>query len=287
MEVAAQNTFGISPRGGGPRRATHKVFTLIELLVVVAILGILAALLLPALQKARNVAHTAACQSQLRQAGTAFHLYGSDFDSIIPYDTTLTNWSLNGHGYGLPATSGRLSPYLQGREFYYDARPGALPKTGFCCPGYDYLTDRKGRTPFPGLNGTGDHPTCFQNMGPVHIVRTYRTNDYLSYIPTSHNWNKSGRDKNLARFPQLRNGRLVLLAEGYSKNLSYGFGALYFNPNHRDASPAVLADGSVKMFETGVTGSSGIMWKPDHGVNSTYAVETWGTYLHPDYSKNY
>ena len=61
-----------------------KRFTLIELLVVIAIIAILASLLLPALNKARERAQIAACLSQMRQVGVATHLYLIDFDNVLP-----------------------------------------------------------------------------------------------------------------------------------------------------------------------------------------------------------
>ena len=75
----------------------RKNFTLIELLVVIAIIAILAAMLLPALNKARAKARQVSCTSNFKQVAGAMSFYGDEFDECIPLAYDKSNGSKAWH----------------------------------------------------------------------------------------------------------------------------------------------------------------------------------------------
>lgn len=104
------HVYKLPPRGKRKEKEMTKkrsLFTLIELLVVIAIIAILAAILLPALGKARDKAKSAGCISNLKQQGTALLLYLDDYDCYPMFDDTKIKFL-----YGNSFWKKQMAPYL-------------------------------------------------------------------------------------------------------------------------------------------------------------------------------
>lgn len=106
------------------KRNTRTGFTLVELLVVIAIIGVLVAMLMPALGKATSAARQAVCKSNLRQVHTGNMTYAADYRQYLPPPAGVTiqltqvasNWTVP--NYGITSGNSIGIPFLASPNYF-------------------------------------------------------------------------------------------------------------------------------------------------------------------------
>jgi prepilin-type N-terminal cleavage/methylation domain-containing protein/prepilin-type processing-associated H-X9-DG protein len=174
-----------------------KGFTLIEILVAIAIIGILLAILLPAVQRARSAAHRIQCANNLKQIGLAMHNYQSAH-GVFP--TARMNRGLTPDFSSILC---RLLPYLEQNEAFNSVNfdfgsddVGASSLTAartrigtFLCPADGFMvTGRYGPNSYRGNIGTllSENPfTDGSRQGPFSGYHWLRPSDILDGLSTT------------------------------------------------------------------------------------------------------
>ena len=131
----------------------QSAFTLIELLVVIAIIALLVSILMPSLQKAKELAKNVVCMSNAKSINTAFMLYANDYDDYIPFTRNALDprypaltWAIRigkiaDDYYILPynmrfADSGYLDAHKIALNGYMEYRYASDDKGFFKCPAF-------------------------------------------------------------------------------------------------------------------------------------------------------
>ena len=230
-------TLPVSRTSASARRAAGVGFTLIELLVVVAVIAILAAILLPALARAKERARAIQCLSNTRQLTLAWQIYSDDHEDRLPYNLgmsgsfrTRLNWVNNVMTWGAlgaldtdntnaaTITEASLGPYSSAASIYHCPSDHVVSKEQSAA-GWDARIRSYSMNAMVG--DAGDFSTNGYNINNPDYVQFFK----VTQIPEP-----GGIFVFLDEHPDT-------IDDGYfiNKSTEYGSGGKYAGPGYNDA----------------------------------------------------
>lgn len=216
-----------------PNQQKH-AFTLVELLVVIAIISILAAILLPVLQSARETAQTLACAGNLKQIHLSLRLYADDFKGLTPHI-----YQSDGSNYSKRFWKQALGVYI-----------GMTPdKPAWELPGGWANLPKWKADGNSGLPNTDYARRINKNVGPIYNCPTQKAEKMYGSGPyMDESWHEYSINGNVANGHRLRllDPRQIFVADAGSAYVVYIYWSTQVQQVHRAKANFVFIDGHLE-----------------------------------------
>ncbi|MFA7196966.1 MAG: DUF1559 domain-containing protein, partial [Anaerovoracaceae bacterium] len=218
-------------------------FTLIELLIVIAIIAILAAMLLPALNQARDRAKATTCTNNMKQIGSGIMMYANDFGDYLPIASSWLNMELGliAPYVGMTLDDGNSIVWGAYRCPVSEARHGIFfcPSIGDSAPEVTGLTDKKYTSTYAAI-GLDGFNTAWVNIGVGRSTGKLNRLPTRTALMTEMNYYYGG-------YLNCRRPQRPFRGNGGVFDSSLQYIARVHSNNH--SSNFLIMDGSVKMLK--------------------------------------